>query len=664
MSNSKNIGQVSGLYISTTAPENTALIWYDSTPNQACHKVYDTTTNNWVALNPQIVSNTTYSELVNNASGNGLVIGKFYCITDRNNTLAIAITMTKVQYTDALGTLIVDDLGSNKIYTITSGNLLIDDILGVYDTVTNKIVYSFTEASSLTSDDFVLGKRRINSRWELFKFKLSKLISSNANNSITWANGLYFSFSTALRNIVDRNDGVVSYNTYQSDKAIIEHNIDIISQQNQDILQRTLDDVTDKTTSVAVYDKQLPITPTDGTPTDIVFGDKLKTIVEKIQRWIKKLRFANGISISNDFTDATTKQYINTNDTVESAFGKIHYFLKNIGTTTNLSSDWTTGSDNPDKDAYQRWGLPSAGDTLSRAFSKITAFLEHLTSYAHINLRRSDYDFDYSTDVPLAQSGDTIDSAFYKSVEKLKQLGEVKNGVIKYNNNQLALKDGSLILGETSVNSDNIKVGDDIILRTDGTFNLGKNSDNVDLFTNLRKGNIIIRPTAVNLDEDRNYDDGVTIEGNCFQSALKVRNAYASEVEYVVCDSDLGKAKIDLLQYRDKLITQPVTLKADCSYYICLSNANSWELNEIFLPKILNVSNVPITILTGQLNKTFTVYVNPADTGGVFNSLAGAAVMSSIELKPNCVYIFYPSNLAGTGKRWTVSINNYYYINH
>ena len=103
---------------------------------------------------------------------------------------------------------------------------------------TNKIVYSFTEASSLTSDDFVLGKRRINSRWELFKFKLSKLISSNANNSITWANGLYFSFSTALRNIVDRNDGVVSYNTYQSDKAIIEHNIDIISQQNQDILQR------------------------------------------------------------------------------------------------------------------------------------------------------------------------------------------------------------------------------------------------------------------------------------------------------------------------------------------------------------------------------------------------------------------------------------------
>ena len=645
MSSSKNIGQVSGLYISTSAPENTALIWYDSTPNQSCHKVYDTTTNTWVALNPQIVSNTTYSELVNNASGNGLVIGKFYCITDRSNTLAIAITMTKVQYTDALGTLIIDDLGSNKIYTITSGNLLIDDILGVYDTVTNKIVYSFTEASSLTADDYVLGKRRINSRWELFKFKLSKLISTNANNSITWSNGLFFSFSTTLRNIVDRNDGVVSYNTYQSDKAIIEHNIDIISQQNQDILQRTLDDVTEKTTSDAVYDKQLPITPTDGEPTDIVFGDKLKTIIEKIQRWVKKLRFANGISISDNYTDAVTKQYINTNDTVESAFGKIQYFLKNIGNTTNLPNDWTTDSDNPDKDAYQRWGFPSAGDTLSRAFSKITAFLKHLSSYANIVLRRSDYNYDYSTDVPLAQSGDTIDAAFYKSVEKLKQLGEVKDGVIIYGNNTLQLKNGKLQLGNVKVNNNVLSAGNDISLNSDGHFSLGKNSDDIDLLRNTVQGTLYIKPTAkASSLEDLSFWDidlsgnGVNIEADCIGTGLYVKNSN----EMALFDSEVNRTRVISLVRQCTKISFSYSLDINkATYLLVTAGETTGSTNTIYFPDDIEFQQMGmnIVIMTHTFNgKSF--FITTSRSGEVF--LQGGTIATMIALAEKSTYVFFP----------------------
>lgn len=660
MSNSKNIGQVSGLYISTTAPENTALIWYDSTPNQACHKVYDTTTNNWVALNPQIVSNTTYSELVNNASRNGLVIGKFYCITDRNNTLAIAITMTKVQYTDALGTLIVDDLGSNKIYTITSGNLLIDDILGVYDTVTNKIVYSFTEASSLTSDDFVLGKRRINSRWELFKFKLSKLISSNANNSITWANGLYFSFSTALRNIVDRNDGVVSYNTYQSDKAIIEHNIDIISQQNQDILQRTLDDVTDKTTSVAVYDKQLPITPTDGTPTDIVFGDKLKTIVEKIQRWIKKLRFANGISISNDFTDATTKQYINTNDTVESAFGKIQYFLKNITTTINLPSDWSIRSDNPDRDAYEDDGSPKANDTLSVAFSKLTAFIKKVGKYGKISFRNTDYYYDYSTDVPLPQSGDTIDTAFFKTTEKFKQFGEVKDGIIRYGNNLISLKNGTVKLGRIGVNEDVFSAGTDIQISADGHFRLGKNTVNSTIISNTRQGTVIIRPTAKaeSLEDLNTWEEdidgvGVKIKADCIGAGLVVENENIN----APYDAILNRAQVSGLFRKIKTVLGNYTVNVnEDATLLVYGNSTSGPNNMITLPELsYSTQGVSIIVITHTFdNKTFTITTSGG--GDVIHPGQGT-VASIIPLAPKSMYILTGYLLQST-TYWTY-IKNY-----
>ena len=93
----KNLGQVSGLWIGTSAPSNTSLIWYDSTPAIRCHKVYSASLSAWVVLDQSSISSITYTELRNLARGTGLTQGSWYKITDQGNILALAITTTKVQ---------------------------------------------------------------------------------------------------------------------------------------------------------------------------------------------------------------------------------------------------------------------------------------------------------------------------------------------------------------------------------------------------------------------------------------------------------------------------------------------------------------------------------------------------------------------------------------
>ena len=127
----KNLGQVSGVFIGTTPPENKVLIWYDNTPSQMLHKVYNPSLTQWVVLDQNIISSITYSELVNIARNVGLTVGQWYKITDKANALALSITTTKVQYDDSIGNILVDDLGTNIQYHVTSSNLLIDDLSGV-----------------------------------------------------------------------------------------------------------------------------------------------------------------------------------------------------------------------------------------------------------------------------------------------------------------------------------------------------------------------------------------------------------------------------------------------------------------------------------------------------------------------------------------------------
>lgn len=378
----KNLGQVSGVHIGSTPPSNTILIWYDNTPSQLRHKVYDPTLKQWVVLDQNIISAITYSELTNMAKNSGLSVGEYFQITDRSNALALAITSTKVQYCDALGNILIDDLGTNIQYHVTSSNLQIDDVVGVFDETNRKLVFQFNEQTpDFTADDYVLGKVQRNNIWSLAKYKLSSFLSKVTGNSITWNGGFFFSFSDALKNVLDKAGGVVSKTTYDRDKEQLTTSINNVGKENQNIIQNAHNELTEATKPDSFYGTKLPSISTGGEATDIAKGDTLLSIVSKIQRYVNKFKYATGIRISKDFTDRVSPQYVNNNDTVDSAIRKIQYWLKNMGKGGKLSEDWEPK--------------------------------------------------DYTTTVEDVAAGDTFDDAFAKAVAKLSQIGDITNGRIQ-----------------------------------------------------------------------------------------------------------------------------------------------------------------------------------------------------------------------------------------
>lgn len=438
MSKTKNLGQVSGVFIGMAAPKNTSIIWYDDTPSQRCHKVYDPVTNSWVALSPDIVSNTTYSELIFNAQKNGLSIGKHYVITDKSNVLAIAITATKVQYPDSLGNILVDDLGTNIQYHVSSSNLLIDDLSGVFNVESNKLVFQFQEQENINIDtDYLFGKVRSGTKWVLSKFRLSSLISKDANNSISWSNGLFFSFKNAINKILNKSGGIVGYDDYTKKVNQIDKSIAIVSKNNQEIVANADKSITDKTTDSAIYDKKLHSNIDVVTaPGDVIKGDSLFTIVSKFQRWINRFKYATGINLSKSFADARTQQYINNTDTVESAFAKVQYMLKNPTTSGMLPENWSTGAKSEDGgfvdpnlySAFYQDGFPVAGDSIFYAFAKIVDFIQGVGQYGQLSSAWQEMDYSGTVNYPTA--GDSFDIAFQKLVAKFRQIGLISHGKI------------------------------------------------------------------------------------------------------------------------------------------------------------------------------------------------------------------------------------------
>lgn len=440
MSTTKNIGQVAGLFIGTSAPQNTTLIWFDSTTNQRCHKVFDPKTGLWKVLEPGIVALTTYSELVNNAKKNGLSIGKFYQITDKSNVLAITIGTTKVQYVDSLGNILIDDLGTNIQYHVSSGNLLIDDVIGVFDTDTNKLVFSFKEQDP-SSDDYVLGKKRNGTKWDLFKFKISSLISKNANNSITWNKGFFFNFTQSIKSLLNKTGGIVGYDEYSQKTQQIDKQLKEVSKENQTIIQDADKKVTEKTEATAIFDKKIPKNiDVTVAPGDVLLNDTLFNIVSKFQRWINQFKYATGVRLSASFKDAKSMQYINNNDTVESAFGKIQYMLKNLTTSGQLPKDWSTvGLDEDGKPvhsttAFTKDGFPVAGDSIFYAFAKIVDFI----TYCAYNSKIQKWD---SLDTKpnggfILDLNDTISTALKKLFENSRNInnGQLGRRCVDYDN--------------------------------------------------------------------------------------------------------------------------------------------------------------------------------------------------------------------------------------
>lgn len=390
----KNLGQVSGLWIGTSAPSNTSLIWYDSTPAIRCHKVYSASLSAWVVLDQSSISSITYTELKNLAKGTGLTQGSWYKITDQGNILALAITTTKVQYVDVNNNFVIDDLAASATYAVTSSNLLIDDISGVWDAVNNLLKFSFTETAhdGNTDNDFVFGKKQRNGVWSLAKYKLSSFISSVTGNSITWNKGFFFNFLSALRGQYDVSGGVVSKDTYDTQKAALQQSIDNVASSNQAILNSAKNYTDGKTVANEVYSKALPSSPTSGTAIDIARGDTLSGIITKIQRWINQFKTATGIKVGQSFSPSSSRASINNNDTVQSALEKTQKAINDVSTSSgidvNTSSDfplikdpWPGGEDGTQPQYENTDTIISGSDKVLKALSKLNFLVRHIKSF-------------------------------------------------------------------------------------------------------------------------------------------------------------------------------------------------------------------------------------------------------------------------------------------
>ena len=335
--NTKNLGQVAGVHIGSTPPDNVILIWYDNTPSQMRHKIYDPGLSQWVVLDQNVISLITYSELVNLAKNVGLSIGQWFQIKDKGNALALAITTTKVQYDDALGNILIDDLGTNIQYHVTSSNLSIDDVIGVFDEVNKKLVFQFNEVvPDMTADDFVLGKIQRNNVWSLAKYRLSSFLSKVTGNSISWNGGFFFNFGDALKGQLDKKGGVVAKDTYDKDLQLLNTSIQNVGKANQQIIDNANKAITEATSDTAIYAKKSPALETGGEPTDAAKGDSLLTILSKFQRYITRFKYATGIKLTKGFLPAKEKSPVNNNDTVESAIQKLAKYAELYSTGDNI----------------------------------------------------------------------------------------------------------------------------------------------------------------------------------------------------------------------------------------------------------------------------------------------------------------------------------------
>src|SRR5574344_57926 len=375
----QNLGQVAGLWIGTSAPTNTTLIWFDSTPAICCHKVYSVTALAWVVLDQNVISAITYSELRNLAQGTGLTQGSWYKITDQGNIFALAITTTKVQYTDVNNNFIIDDLAASATYIVSSSNLLIDDINGVWDATNKKLKFSFADTAhdGNSDNDYLFGEKQRNSVWSLAKYKLSSLISAISGNALSWNRGIFFNFNSALSAKTDVSGGVVGKATYDSEKATMNQNIANVAASNQAILNTAKNHTDSKGTPSEVYGKALPSAPTTGTAIDMSQGDTLSTIVNKIQRWIARFKVATGIAVDSSFAASQNPTPINSNDTVQTALQKVQGSLNGLnasnGSTLPLNS---TSSDVPEvsSDVFDMTG----NEKITSVLQKFLYWMTHI----------------------------------------------------------------------------------------------------------------------------------------------------------------------------------------------------------------------------------------------------------------------------------------------
>lgn len=373
MAGTKNLGQVAGLFIGTTPPENTSLIWYDNTPSMQCHKVYSVTLGQWVVLDDSTILAVEYSVLRNRAQDPGLSVGQWFKITDKDNALALAITSTKVQYVDSIGNILIDDLSASIQYHVTHQNLLIDDVHGVFDVANKRLVFEFSEVSAVNflGDDYVLAERKVNNVWSLFKIKFSKLLSTTSGNTITWDNGFYLNFTSRFMAMLDVTGGAVSKAAFDTTVASIRTDLTNVASNQQAVAEQAAAAVAAAVTDDMIFDKRLPSEPDTSTgPADILEGDTLQMIVNKVQRWFNSLKWATGIGLSDDYAEATDNFNVNNNDSVETAISKLAGHIRVLQQGSDNGTDNVIVSPEYD-DAPTSDNGSGVGSVLTRLLEKL-----------------------------------------------------------------------------------------------------------------------------------------------------------------------------------------------------------------------------------------------------------------------------------------------------
>lgn len=373
---SKNLGQVEGLYIGSSAPTNRALIWYDTGTH--VHKTYDTSLGAWTVLEQQAITSITYSALVSRAGGVGLTQGQWFKITDRSNALALAITGTKIQYVNNNGVPVVDDLGTHVMYNITSENLIIDEVTGAYDAATNKLVFAFSETTPTmntgnTNVDYLYGVQKRGNAKTQRKFRLSSFLSSITGNDISWDGGFFFNFYNKLRTYLNVSGGVVSHDVFEQYKSSNNSAIQSINTNTQQAIQQVQQSIEDATSDEAIYSKELPTAPTEGNPVDIAQGDTLSGLINKIQRFINRFKHADGIEMPINYVPAQTASPVNNNDTVSSAIGKLSKYA-----TKHETGDGIAVSNSTFVPLDSDTGSITNIDTITTAIKKLLYNLTHI----------------------------------------------------------------------------------------------------------------------------------------------------------------------------------------------------------------------------------------------------------------------------------------------
>lgn len=330
-----DVGTVAGISISTVPPSNQAIIWYDTT--DGLHKSYDKSVGEWVPMSQAIVSQISdFSDLVNKANlPGGLPIGAFYNVVKRDtdsawNTLVWVVGSTRIQYVDKLNNIIVEDLAGqgSVVQYVASTNYLFDGVVVTFDAETSKLDIQFQQiADAPIADEIMYGYRLINDNPTLIKRTLGSLVSKSAKNSLSFVNGLYFSFQSAMSGIIvteqESDTKVVGYKQYLADYTAINKTFE----DAKKILQDWQDN-----SQTLIYSSRLievnPVTATVSSPQDLTVSDDIKTAFNKIQGWYNRLKLATGMSLSGDYIMAPNKDsWPVAGDTVEKAISILHKML-------------------------------------------------------------------------------------------------------------------------------------------------------------------------------------------------------------------------------------------------------------------------------------------------------------------------------------------------